>query len=133
MANRRKRNCDVEEQESNRSEKAEQPTDFTKLGKKIRKTREDLGMTQEELALEMGYSSSNSVYRYEVGSNQMGVGVLLLFSKALNKTPNYLLEDILSEMGLQPSGYADLTDDHKRMVDEMIQGLLSLQRGNDSP
>ena len=127
MTNRRKRNDDVERQEKKHTEDAEQSAVLTKLGNKIRETREGLGISQEILAHEMGYSSSNTVYRYETGCNQMGVGILLQFSKALNKTPDYLLEDSLAEIGLLPEGYAFLTEEHKRMVNEMIRGLRSIE------
>ena len=134
MANRRERSCDVEDQEIERPGKAELSEVFTNLGIKIKKAREDCNITQEELAHLMGYQSSKSISRYEKGRNQMGVSTLLLFSEALKTSPNSLLEDSLHWSSVNaaeecPSGYTQLTKDHKKMVDEMIKGLLLLESG----
>lgn len=41
------------------------------LYKRIRKRREELGMSQEELAKKMGYKSRSSINKIEMGENDI--------------------------------------------------------------
>lgn len=84
------------------------------VGERIRKRREQLGITQEELAKRVGYTSTSSVAKVEANANGMVQSKLLAFAKALQTTPSYLLgwededqinrtkkNDILSDIILQ--------------------------------
>lgn len=61
------------------------------IGDKIRIRREELGMTQMDLAEKVGYVSRSSVAKVEANANGMTRNKVLLFAKALNVTPEYLL------------------------------------------
>lgn len=62
-----------------------------KIYEKIRKLREDLGMSQEELALKVGFKTRSSVTKIEQGQRDLSQSQVVLFAKALNTTPEYLL------------------------------------------
>jgi transcriptional regulator with XRE-family HTH domain len=61
------------------------------IGERIRKRREELGMTQYELAQLVGYTSRSSVAKVEANANGMVQSKLVLFAKALLTTPAYLM------------------------------------------
>ena len=61
------------------------------VGERIKLRREQLNMTQEELAQKVGYTSRSSVAKVESNANGMVQSKLLLFANALKTTPAYLL------------------------------------------
>jgi transcriptional regulator with XRE-family HTH domain len=61
------------------------------VGERIRQRREELNMTQEELAKKVGYTSRSSVAKVEANANGMLQSKLILFANALQTTPAYLL------------------------------------------
>lgn len=66
------------------------------LGKIIRKRRDELGLTQLELAKRMGYSSKAAISRVENGDDNLTTPRIVKFAEALDTTPGYLMgwEDI---------------------------------------
>lgn len=67
------------------------------VGERIRRRREELNMTQDELAKKVGYTSRSSIAKIEANANGMLQSKLILFAKALQVTPAYIMgwEDIL--------------------------------------
>ena len=61
------------------------------VGERIRIRREQLNMTQEELAQKVGYTSRSSVAKVESNANGMVQSKLVAFANALQTTPAYLL------------------------------------------
>lgn len=61
------------------------------LYRQIRKRREELGMSQEELAKKMGYKSRSSINKIEMGENDIPQSKIAAFANALNTTPAYLM------------------------------------------
>lgn len=61
------------------------------IGERIRRLRSDLGMTQDELAKAVGYSSRSSINKIEKEERKINQNTILLFAKALNTTPGYLM------------------------------------------
>ena len=53
------------------------------LYKRIRKRREELGMSQEELAKKMGYKSRSSINKIEMGENDIPQSKIATFAKVL--------------------------------------------------
>ena len=51
------------------------------IGEKIKKRREELGYTQEELAKKMGYKSRSSINKIEVGINDVAQSKIVEFAK----------------------------------------------------
>lgn len=61
------------------------------IGKRIRSRREQLGMTQEELASRLGYKSKTTIAKIENGTNDIVQSKVTEFAKILDTTPAYLM------------------------------------------
>lgn len=61
------------------------------IGKRIRERREALGMTQEELAAELGYKNKSSIAKIETGTNDIVQSKVREFATALQTTSAYLM------------------------------------------
>ncbi|MBR7184559.1 MAG: helix-turn-helix domain-containing protein [Clostridia bacterium] len=61
------------------------------FGKRIKARREAIGMTQDELAAKMGYSSRSSIAKIESGTNDIPQSKIVAFATALNTTTSYLM------------------------------------------
>lgn len=61
------------------------------LYQRIKQRREELGMTQEELAQKMGYKSRSSINKIETGENDIPQSKIKLFADILETTPAYLM------------------------------------------
>ncbi len=61
------------------------------LYKRIKKRREELGLSQEELAHRMGYRSRSSINKIELGLNDIPQSKISKFAEALETTEVYLL------------------------------------------
>lgn len=61
------------------------------LGQRIRQRRIELGLTQDELAKRVGYSSRSSINKIEIGKNLLTQPKIIIFAKALQTTPSYLM------------------------------------------
>ena len=71
--------------------------------KRIRARREELGISQEELAKRLGYKSRSSINKIEKGENDIPQSKIVAFAQALQTTPERL-------MGWeQPSASTDLS------------------------
>lgn len=63
------------------------------LGEKIKKFRKSLGITQQELALKVGYSGKTSISEIEKGKNDVPTEKLSKIAIALGVSVSDLLED----------------------------------------
>ena len=61
------------------------------IGERIKLRREELGMSQDELAKKVGYTSRSSVAKVETNANGMVQSKVVAFAKALQTTPAYLM------------------------------------------
>ena len=61
------------------------------IGVMIKKRREELGYTQEELAEKMGYKSKSTINKIEAGINDITQSKIVAFAKVLKTTPAYLM------------------------------------------
>lgn len=61
------------------------------LYKKIKARREELGMSQEELATKLGYKSRSTINKIEMGKNDITQSKIQAFADALCTTPGYLM------------------------------------------
>lgn len=59
------------------------------IGERIKQRRIELGMSQEELAKKMGYTTRNAIYQFEKKDN-MKLSIISEFAKALDTTEAYL-------------------------------------------
>ncbi len=62
------------------------------IGKRIKARRESLGMTQDELALKMGYTSRSTIAKIESGKNDIPQAKIAAFADALSTTTSYLMD-----------------------------------------
>ena len=74
------------------------------LYQRIRKRREELGLSQEELAQKMGYKSRSSINKIEMGENDIPQSKIVQFARALNA-------DRRHHRGSPPRGGRPLNDD----------------------
>ncbi len=61
------------------------------IGKKIRARREELGLTQEELATKLGYKSKTTIAKIENGTNDIVQSKVIDFANALSTSISYLM------------------------------------------
>lgn len=59
--------------------------------KRIRARREELGISQEELAKRLGYKSRSSINKIEKGENDIPQSKIVAFAEALRTTPERLM------------------------------------------
>lgn len=62
-----------------------------KLYENIKKRREDLGITQEDLAKMLGYKSRSTIAKIEAGENDITQSKIVAFAKALKTSPLELM------------------------------------------
>lgn len=86
-----------------------------KLADKVRQRREELGLSQEELALRMGYSSRTSINKIENG-RPCSQKIIVRLADALSVSVPYLMgwED---EQGKKPTEDDGLTENQKALID----------------
>lgn len=61
------------------------------IGMRIKQRRESLGMTQEELALKLGYKSRSTIAKIEKETRDVSQSKLFGFASVLRTSPEYLL------------------------------------------
>lgn len=61
------------------------------VGERIRQRREELGLTQMQLAYKMGYNTRSSISRTEQAGDDIGTNRIVKFAEALNVSPAYLM------------------------------------------
>lgn len=86
------------------------------IGARIKKRREELGMSQEELAHKVGYKSRSSINKIEGDGRGLPQKKIMAFAKALDTTPAYLMgweED--AEKGTPKDAY-------KKLIDMIVTG-----------
>ena len=64
---------------------------MNKIGERIRKKREELGLSQDELGNMVGYKSRSSINKIEVDGRSVPAGKLKDIADALHTTPGYLM------------------------------------------
>lgn len=112
------------------------------LYKRIKNRREELQMSQDELAKKMGYKSRSSIQKIEKGENDIPQSKIKFFAQALQTTPEYLMgwtssDD--SETDKKPSvqleseeirlvnAYRELNKLNKQQILNMISAFLIQQ------
>ena len=86
------------------------------IGQRIRKRREELKMSQEELAHKIGYKSRSSINKIELDIQRLAQNKIKLIADALDTTANYIL-------GI---------DDETIQNEQLLCDLFSMCYGKDS-
>lgn len=105
---------------------------MSEIGRNIMRRRKELGMTQEELAMKMGYKSKSTINKIENGTNDIPQSKIVNFAKVLETTPAYLMgwenkveENPVREGNKLADWYLDLEmkDDDLQIVVEVFNKL----------
>lgn len=69
------------------------------VGERIQQRRKELGMTQDDLAIALGYKSRSSINKIEKGERGIPQKLILDIANVLMTTPGYILgsEDVPNE------------------------------------
>lgn len=112
------------------------------IGKLVRKRREELGITQEELAKRLGYKSKSTINKIELGINDLRQTKITEFAQALFTTPAYLMgwEDEIKKSpeldaevkqweleGEFLEKFSKLSEGNKKVVMDLVDSLLKNQ------
>lgn len=107
------------------------------IGERIRQRREELGMSQSELAREVGYKSRSSINKLEKDDkNGVSREQLYKIAQALKVTPSYLMgwedEDVATLTAMQEETMAKflmLTHEHQLVVRSIVDTLTEQEKG----
>lgn len=107
------------------------------IGERIRQRREELGMSQSELAREVGYKSRSSINKLEKDDkNGVSREQLYKIAQALKVTPSYLMgwedEDVATLTAMQEETMAKflmLTYEHQLVVQSIVDTLTEQEKG----
>ena len=86
------------------------------IGQRIQKRREELGMTQEELAHKIGYKSKSSINKIELDIQQLKQIKIKEIAEALQTTPDYIMGWDKDEDIKPKPGPVVLTDEELRIL-----------------
>ena len=105
------------------------------IGDRIKIRREELGLTQQQLADRLGYKSKSAINKIEMGINDVGQKKVPHFAKALETSIEYLMEMDDVEKNQQHTKYydpeiAELTQD--LFENHYLRALLKSAKGNDT-
>jgi transcriptional regulator with XRE-family HTH domain len=64
----------------------------TGIGARIMQRRKELGLTQEELAIRMGYKTKSAINKIELGINDVSQTKIVKFAEALSTNVSYLMD-----------------------------------------
>ena len=107
------------------------------IGKRIKIKREELGLTQEDLAKRMGYKSKSTINKIELGINDITQSTIIKFTEVLNTTPAYLMgweeeQEYIdgAEEARLIKKYNKLSKSNRKVVLDLIDSLISAQQNN---
>lgn len=89
------------------------------IGERVKQLRCDLGMTQEELAKSIGYSSRSAINKMESGERRLNQTTISKLAVALHTAPSYLMgwEDEDESTEKEKS----LSDEREAFIKKVIQ------------
>lgn len=61
------------------------------VGERIKRRRDELGISQEQLAEILGYKSKTSIHKVEQGITDLPLSKVKMFAEALKTTPAYIM------------------------------------------
>lgn len=94
----------------------------TNIGTRIMLRRQQLGLTQEELAFRMGYKTKSAINKIELGINDVSQSKVVKFAEALHTSIAYLIDD-QEEQKEKPTAQDDGLSEEKRKLIEKIKKL----------
>ena len=95
------------------------------LGEEIRRIREFMGKSAEELAAGIGNGCTAAmIAQYESGSVPMETDTFFAVAEALGVTPNDLAPRSMREKFPCLFGYAKLNSGHRELIDSVVDSFL---------
>lgn len=113
------------------------------IGNRIKSERNNLKLTQEELAIKLGLNNKSSVSQYESGDAIPSDDIKLLMTKIFNCSLDYLLgkSDIRNPENITidideadvafASGFKGLNETNKMIIKNTLEALLAKQEKDD--
>ena len=101
---------------------------------RIKLLREEKGMSQEELAIAVGYQGRSAISKVENGERDISQSMIEKYASALDVSPAFLMYGEQSEPSkkkLSPldeefaASFSKLTDEEKKLINAQIKGILS--------
>ena len=105
----------------------------TNIGERIMERRQQLGLTQEELAFRMDYKTKSAINKIELGINDVSQSKVVKFAEALHTSVAYLMgweeneKPTVQDDGLSEE-MIELIDCIKKLPEDKIQMLLQVAR-----
>lgn len=106
------------------------------IGERIKRRREELNVSQAELARMVGYTSRSTITRIERDGNGISQDKIVAIAKALKTTPSYLMgweeEDVAMLTAMQEDTMAKflmLTHEHQLVVKSIVDTLTEQEKG----
>lgn len=98
------------------------------LYKRIKSRREELKISQDELAKKLGYRSRSSINKIEKGENDIPQSKIFAFAVALNTTPEYLMgwDNKKNRQEIFSDDESKLLDGYRALDDSKRQTLFSM-------
>ncbi len=92
------------------------------IGMRIRQRRKELNLTQEELAIKLGYRSRSSINKIEIGERSLTQSKIKAIADALDTTPSFIM------------GWGDSKVEYKTSTtkEELISKIDQLDEANAS-
>lgn len=104
------------------------------LGERVKMLRQKAGLTQEELAKEIGYSTKTSISKIENDVLDINQSTTIALARALKTTPSVIMgwEEVEEDISLQNtpqeetllSNYRQLNPDGQKKVDDYVGDLV---------
>ena len=88
---------------------------YEQIGRKLQKAREEMGLSQEELAKRLGYTQS-SLSNYELGKRRLYLSDLKKICEILGKPITYFLEDSTDQQTDEENLGTILTEQHLKEI-----------------
>jgi len=106
------------------------------IGERIKRRREELDMSQAELARKVGYSSRSTITRIERDGNGISQDKIIAIAQALKTTPSYLMgwedEEVATLTAMQEETMAKflmLSYEHQLVVKSIVDTLTEQEKG----
>lgn len=99
------------------------------LGEKVYQLRSGKNMTQDELALAVGYKSRSTIAKIESGEREPGQSMVVALANALDVTPAYLMGwegadgTLIQKRGAIIKGINDLSEERIDKLLGYLDGL----------
>ena len=98
------------------------------IGERIKLRREELGLSQDELAKKLGYKTRSSITKIEKQANGLPQNKIAAIAKALNTSPAYIMgweadSKVTSKKAKPNVDFLVELDDGKKYIIEVMSSL----------